>query len=186
MANEGRHLPESRRAPSPRIAPSAPSFAIARSRQGQAAIEFLAYLSIFLLLFVVAMIVFFSLQAREARDREFQLASEHGRHFATRIQTALSVGDGFQARYAMPEIASYPGARVYVPENDPGKVFFEWRDTSGLNVSYPYSYGTRNVMLDLRPGNNATGGGEYRVLFNTSVRTFTIRNSNGTIYLSQP
>ncbi|MBI4399686.1 hypothetical protein HY570_02960 [Candidatus Micrarchaeota archaeon] len=71
-------------------------------RRGQAAFEFLSYFTFFLLIFIVIFTYMGSEQAREIRVREFEISKEITDNFASEVNLAVSVGDGYKRTFTFP------------------------------------------------------------------------------------
>lgn len=111
-------------------------------KKAQAAVEVLSYGSFFLLIFVVAVAIFFQMQSQELSRSEYAYAQQTAYQLADQIQVAFVAGPGFWETVRIPSDLlgkdyNFVVSRSYGQQasNETGFVYVNWGN--GKSVSAP-------------------------------------------------
>lgn len=149
--------------------------------KGQAAIEYLVFFGLFLLLFTVILGYFTSQQATEYRMRQIQLAREVASQYADEINYAVAIGDGYERNATFTKRIA--GSTPYII-NVTKDGFVELKWVGDQNYSHVFPLMTSNITAKTSAGGiSIDTSGNY--ILNTSRGYLVIRNDKGEIILEQ-
>lgn len=152
-----------------------------QSKKGQAAIEFFVYIGFFLLIFVVASVIFISQQSYELKEKEFLFVKETAGQFADYVNFAVSAGDGYSGTFSFPETI-FEG-KYDVKFGSEGYIYINWtRDYERFDYVYPTNCGNYTVADEAPAG---VGFDLGRVDIDESKGSFTLINKGGVIHINQ-
>ena len=155
--------------------------AFAKKARGQAAIEFMSYMSFFLVLFVISVVIFVEQQQTDVSAKRTEFASEIASRFAQRINFALYAGDGFSGNFTIPQTVLTMPYNVRVMSNR--QVFVDWTDAGkSYGVSYPIN--TNSVSAGAGTTTGSAGTLSW-VAINATMGEFKVNNVGGVLKLSQ-
>jgi len=116
---------------------------ISKTAKAQIAVEFFLYVSVFLLVFLIAFALLRAIQASDIPPQEARLAQQEGERIAEAIRLSARAGAGFQYNLTFPTSLLGRPYKVAVTKDNMGLVL-TW-ETSGGEVNFfyaipPYSY----------------------------------------------
>jgi len=157
-------------------------------KKAQAAVEVLSYGSFFLLIFVVAVAIFFQMQSQELSRSEYAYAQQTAYQFADQIQIAFVAGSGFwEVVRIPPELLgknyNFVVSRSYGQQaiNETGFVYVNWGN--GKSVSAP-TVTTSYEVSPVSSGQIYYGTNNF-VEINNTAGCVNISNSEGTIIFAR-
>lgn len=150
-------------------------------KSGQAAIEALAYVGIFLFLTVFFSIFLLQQQASEMRERQFRLSTEVAGQIADAITLGSLAGPGFNATFRIPPQILGRGYAINLSST--GSLFITLLSPpdlfGGNNVTFYHTIGGRgNIYANPGAGDGVAMSGRgvdlYYVWFNSSSGQFNV------------
>ncbi|MBI5224035.1 hypothetical protein HY990_06475 [Candidatus Micrarchaeota archaeon] len=106
--------------------------------RGQVAVEFLVYVSVFMLAVVLAFFVINQSQQAELPAKQNALAKETGQGFVDVLSLSVRAGAGFEYRYQFPKtLLNHPYSVNFAPLTPSNLMFFDW---PGEYADFNYSY----------------------------------------------
>lgn len=155
-------------------------------RKGQAALEFLSYMSFFMVLFVVTILLFASQQITEISSNKLLVAQETANFMAQRINFVLDGGNGFSAKFDMPKDILTQKYDMRVLSDPYRQVYINWTENDGTQVaiSAPINTGAILAGAEITTISNPDDG--IGIWLNASRGEFKITNSNGELTFVQP
>ncbi len=152
-----------------------------KSKKGQAALEFLSYMSFFMVLFVISVLLFADQQMTEISNNKMMLAQETANRMAQRINFVLDAGDGFMAKFDLPKDILTQKYDIRVINDPYRQVFLNWTEKDGTTqaVAAPINSGS------IHAGTNVVQSGGA-IWLNSSRGEFKITNSKGNLTFYQP
>lgn len=184
-----------------------------KSVRGQAAVEFLAYIGIFLLVMAVSILIFTNQQGAELGQKEYLLADTVAKQFSDQVSFSLRAGNGFKGTFFYPtkilgkeySVEFRPGDSADLSKG--GYVYLDWNGTESTPHAYQYPINTKdfracnpadpNTVPPLGPcptSPNAVtevseGGQTVAIKLDVNPGeaqgNYTIFNQNGTLYIYQ-
>ncbi|VVC02945.1 Uncharacterised protein [Candidatus Burarchaeum australiense] len=122
----------------------------AREKKAQVALEFMLLAAFFMLVLLVVIAYFSSMQTSEMADREYLLGQQVAGRIADEVHTALLAGQGYQKTIMLPPtIAGAPYELRITNSMQYATAYVEisWtRGTTNLDYSFPLE--TRNVYAE--------------------------------------
>ena len=106
--------------------------------RAQVAVEFLVYVSVFMLVLVLSFFVINQSQKAEIPAKQNALAKETGQGFVDVLSLSIRAGAGFEYRYQFPKtLLNAPYSIDFNPLTPSGLMFFDW---GGEYADFNYSY----------------------------------------------
>src|SRR3989338_236936 len=123
------------------------------SLKAQMALEFLLLAAFFLLVLVIAVGYFASLQQTEMINREYLLGREVAARIADEVHVALVSGPGYEKKINLPPtVAGSPYTLRITNKADYATAYIEMSWTrGGTNLEYSFPLASRNLWHELPP-----------------------------------
>ncbi|HQT45378.1 MAG TPA: hypothetical protein PLO51_05340 [Candidatus Micrarchaeota archaeon] len=151
-------------------------------KKGQAALEFMSYMGFFMILFVITVLMFADQQTAEISNNKMMLAQETANQMADRINFVLNGGDGFAAKFEVPETILTQKYTMRIYGGNYTQVFLNWTEKDGRvqAVSAPINTGA------LKAGMGVSADALGTITLNASMGEFKVTNTNGNLTFYQP
>ncbi len=163
---------------------------MAAAPRGQAAPEFLLFISFFLLLFIILSALFYTQQADELSQKEGLIAREVVQQYADSANFALRAGDTFTGKFHFPTDVLGMAYNLSFANGSSGYVYLLWQSGDGSYKSYSSPLSTGSIEIDSARCNNCYGTdidvvpGGPQLLAIPVTGNMTFVNQNGVLYLS--
>jgi len=159
---------------------------VTKGWKGQAALEFLSYMSFFMVLFVITILLFANQQITEISGNKLLVAQETANFMAQRINFVLDGGDGFSAKFSLPHDILTQRYDIRVLGGNYTQVYINWTENDGKQVaiSAPINTGAINAGAEVSLITNPDDG--TGIWLNSSRGEFKITNSKGNLTFVQP
>jgi uncharacterized protein (UPF0333 family) len=156
------------------------------SLKAQVALEFLLLAAFFLLVLVVAIGYFASLQQTELINREYLLGREVAARIADEVHAALVAGPGYVKTINLPPTVAGSYYKLYItksPQYATAYVEIRWT-RGGTNLEYSFPLASKNVGVFLNGA--AKADGQIDVTHPLTIRNGDTENNRvGAIALEQ-
>jgi|GEM_PF-5751661 len=151
---------------------------MAKKQKGQAAVEAMAYIGMFLFITVFFSIFLLQQQAAELREREYRLSTQVAGQISDAITIGALGGPGFNATFRIPP--EIMGKMYIVNMSSTGSIFITLisppSNFGGNNVTFYHTVGARGVIKPIAPH---ASGGQYTTMSNAVLDAVWFNSSRG-------